>query len=61
MDSEEEKRAHVMTVHAVKKVEQLYDGRRYISYHYQLEDSNGVVYEDGKWVSEKYLESCDGQ
>jgi hypothetical protein len=60
-ESEEEKRAHVMKVRAIKKVERLYEGRKHVSYQYQLEDSNGILYEKGKWVAETHLEFCYGK
>jgi hypothetical protein len=31
-----------------------------ISYEYRLEDSSYEVYENGRWVAEKDLESRDG-
>lgn len=53
-------RAHVMTVKARRAVEKKFKKKTYISYEYQLEDSANQVYEGGKWIQEKQLESADG-
>lgn len=31
-----------------------------VSYEYRLEDYTYELYENGRWVAEKELESCDG-
>jgi hypothetical protein len=31
-----------------------------VSYEYKLEDSNNELYEKGRWIAEKELESCGG-
>ena len=31
-----------------------------VSYEYKLEDSSYELYENGRWVAERELESCDG-
>jgi hypothetical protein len=59
-ESASQKQAHVMKVCAVKKLQELFQGNGYISYKYQLEDSKGVLYDEGQWVAETTLEFCNG-
>jgi hypothetical protein len=58
-DSDEERKAYVMVVYEVKKIEKHWPGAKYpfISFVYRIKDSSGIEYEKGVWIEEKRLES----
>jgi hypothetical protein len=57
-ETENGKRPFLMKVHAQKQTEQFDQGKRYISWQYQLKGVDGALYKGGEWIAQRDLLRC---